>query len=225
MRDVVEPTVDEYGYELHPAWGMISVFRSQVMGGPSDGAVLFDSDIPHHHVVTVRLHEARRKRELNRDHKMEGRVISEVTFTEAQWASFIASTNSSGVPCTIDWREATGGPVPRMPYAPRLQQSMEEVRGAAEHSMEMIRAAFEKVQEKPNKGNIRHLEAMIDNAPANMEFAAKSLSEHAENVVQRARADIEAFVVDKANQLGLDPGELAGGLPELTGGDTSRDDD
>lgn len=42
-----------------------------------------------------------------------------------------------------------------------------------------------------------------------MSYAAKSLSEHAENVVQRARADIEAMVVSKAEQLGIDPGEVA----------------
>jgi hypothetical protein len=44
-----------------------------------------------------------------------------------------------------------------------------------------------------------------------MEFAAQSLSEHAENVVQRARADIEAVVMVKAQQLGLNPGDL--GIP------------
>lgn len=219
MRETVEPTLDEHGYETHPAWGMISVHRSQVMGGPGNGAVLFDSDIPHHHVVTVRLHEARRKRDLNRDYKHAGRIISEVTFSEAQWATFIASTNmGSGVPCTIQWRESLENPlVPDMPYLPRLQESMAEVRGAAEAAIQQIRDAFEKVKEKPNKGNIRHLESMIDNAPSNMAFAARSLNEHTEKVVENAKADLEAFVLDRAAQLGLDPGEI--GVPELTQGD------
>jgi hypothetical protein len=64
---------------------------------------------------------------------------------------------------------------------------------------------------------MRHLKAMIDNAPSNMEYAAVSLSEHAENVVQKARHDIEAMVVNKAQQLGIDPAELT--MPELEAGD------
>lgn len=216
MTEIVEPTVNEHGYETHPAWGMISVHRSQVMG-TGGGAVLFDSDIRHHNVVSVRLHEASRQRNLNRDHKMAGRVLHEVMFSEAQWASFIASTNQgNGVPCTIHYRG--GELMPGMPFEPRLQESLDEVREAAEHSMEQIREAFEKVKEKPNKGNIRHLEAMIDNAPSNMEFAAKSLEEHAENVVQKTRQDIEAMALNEAERRGIDPATL-GVRPELTSGE------
>jgi hypothetical protein len=58
--------------------------------------------------------------------------------------------------------------------------------------------------------------------PANMTFAAKSLSEHAENVVQRARADVEAMVLAKAAQLGLEPGDLGVSLPQLSAGDTDQ---
>lgn len=48
--------------------------------------------------------------------------------------------------------------------------------------------------------------------PSNISFAAQSLTEHAENVVQRAKADIEAMVVARAKQLGLDPSDLDGSL-------------
>jgi len=41
-----------------------------------------------------------------------------------------------------------------------------------------------------------------------MEFAASSLAKHSENVVQKARADIEAMVISKAQQIGLDPAEM-----------------
>lgn len=54
----------------------------------------------------------------------------------------------------------------------------------------------------------------------NVAFAARSLNEHAENVVQRARADIEAMVLSKATQLGLDPADL-GTVPQLETGDDS----
>jgi hypothetical protein len=215
-REVVEPTTDEEGWERHPAWGMIGASRVS----NSHGAVLFDSEIRHGHYVTVRLVAGSRKRDLNRDWLHGEKTIVEVAMSEAQWASFVSSMGvGSGVPCTITFRDSEGGPVAEMPYAPRLQESMDEVRGAADKALEKIREAFEVAKERPNKGNMRNLEFAIKNAPSNMTFAAKSMTEHTENVVQKARADIEAMIVSKAQQLGLEPGDLGITHAALTAGD------
>lgn len=187
--------------------------------------VLFDSDIRHQHVISIKICEAYRKRDLHRDWIGAGKLITELTMSEAQWASFVSSMNSgSGVPVTLDFREstATGGDphVPSFPYEPRLQQSMDEVREAAQRAVEDVRRSFQEYKAKPTKDHLRHLEAMIDNMAPNIAFAASSLTEHAENVVQRAKADIEAFVVNKAQQLGLNPSDLEN-PPQLTAGDES----
>jgi hypothetical protein len=213
-RDVVAPTVSESGEEQHPAWVLVGA--SRVSHGPP-GAVLFDSDIRHQHYVAVRVKRATRKRDLNRDWKYGHETIVEFAMSEAQWASFVSSMNSGdGVPATLEWDATLDNPqVPGMPYAPRLQESMNEVRDAATRAQETVREAFEAYAAHKTVGNLRTLQYAIENMPANMTFAAKSLSEHAENVVTRARADIEAYVVQKAHQLGLEPADL-GGLPELT---------
>lgn len=98
--------------------------------------------------------------------------------------------------------------MPGVEYEPRLALSMDEVGNAAHKSMEEIQAAFDAYEKHKTKDNRDRLKYAIKNAPANMGFAAKSLSEHAENVVQRARADIEAMVVSKAEQLGIDPADI-----------------
>jgi hypothetical protein len=205
MHEPTPPTTDENGYEHHPAWGLIGAHRSS--GG---SAVLFDSDIKHRNTVTVRLYDAKRQRNLNRDWiGTDGRApFVEVEMSEAQWASFVSSMNTSdGVPCTIRKREDDWD-VPGVEYAPRLQESMEETRTAADEAFKAVFEAFEAYEEKKNAANLRNLKYAILNAPSNIEFAGKSLVEHAENVVQKARADIEAMVVSKAVQIGLDPGEL-----------------
>jgi hypothetical protein len=154
------------------------------------GSALFDSDIRHQHTVTVSISTASRRRDLNRDWLHAEREFVEVEMSEAQWASFVSSMNAgSGVPCTIR-------------------------RHAAQ-----VREAFAVYREHKTAANLRTLEAVIANMPANITFAAKSLSEHAENVVQRARADIEAMVVTKAQQLGLEPADLGLTSPQLTAGD------
>lgn len=215
-RSLVEPTVDEDGEEQHPAWVLVGASRVQA----TPGAVLFDSDIRHQHYVVIRVMRAVRKRSLSHDWKHGRKTIVEFAMSEAQWASFVSSMNTGdGVPATLEWDGTLDDPqVPGMPFAPRLQVSMDEVHGAAAAAEEKVQSAFAAYVEKKNAANLRALEIAISHMTPNMDYAAQSLSEHAENVVQRARADVEAFVLQKARQLGLDPAEL-GGLPELTVGD------
>lgn len=214
-REIVDPIRRDDGWESHPAWTLIRAAR--VTGG----AVLFDSDVRHQHYVVVMLARAERKRDLHRDHLFPRREIFEVAMSEAQWASFVSSMNSgSGVPATLTWDATCDDPaVPAVPFEPRLAESIAEVEGAAAAAVEEVRAAFAEYAAHKTVGNLRTLQARIDNLPANLRFAASSLSGHAEDVVQRAKADIEAFVVAKAQQLGLEPGDV--GLPELTVGDAA----
>ncbi len=212
-RQVVAPHETERGYESHPAWVLIGA--SRVSGTP--GAVLFDSDIRHNHYVSVKIEEAERKRDLNHDYIHGRKRIIEIDMSEAQWASFVSSMNTTGVPATLRARE-DDYLIPEMPYAPRLQVSMDEVHGAAEKAQAKVEEAFAAYKEHKTAANLRALEIAVGHITPNMDFVAKSLGEHAENVVTKARADIEAYVVSKANQLGLDPADLGDHPLELEAG-------
>lgn len=206
--------------ETHPSWVLIGA--SRVTSSPP-GKALFDSDIRHQHYVLITLEEADRARDLHRDHIMGWKRIVEVAMSEAQWASFVSSMNSSGVPATLQSRD--GIDMPQVPYEPRLAESMDEVRDAAHKAQEEVLAAYVAYEEHKTAANLRSLRSTINNLPANIVYAAESLSEHAENVVQRARVDIEAFVTDKARQLGIEPGEIAEGPLLLGEGDVDGDAD
>lgn len=203
-RETVEPTLDEYGAEVHPAYGMIGASRV------SGNAALFDSDIVHQHFVVLRIGRASRRRDLNRDwvHESGGRgQVVEVAMSEAQWASMISSMNTAGVPCTIV-RTEKDGDVAGLVFDPRLAVSHAEVRSAADKALAEIADAMAAYEAHKTAANLRTLHYAIKNGPANMEFAATSLTEHAENVVQKARVDIESMVVAKAQQMGLGPDEV-----------------
>jgi hypothetical protein len=220
-RETVQPTINDHGDEVHPAFGMIQATRVS----HSHGAVLFDSDITHHSTVRISVSTASRKRDLHRDWIHGGsKQLVEVEMSEAQWASFVSSMGTAGVPCTIratqsEWR------IPELPYDPRLAHSMAEVKDAAERLFagakealaEYERALSEKSPAKIRNAALGKLRAAVGNAESNISFAAESLSEHAENVVQRARADIEAMVAQKAAALDLPAGESRGmlELPEM----------
>lgn len=216
-RPVQPPTVDERENEGHPAWGLLGMSRV-TSGGTGGGAHLFDSDVQHQHYVIVRLSRAKRRRELHRDWTYGSEDIVEIAMSEAQWASFVSSANiGDGVPVTI--RRLMREDMPDFPHEPRLGESVREVRNAATRALIQIDEAMEKYLAHKTVGNLRDLQSAIRNAPANMAFAAESLSEHAENVGQRLRADIEAMVVAKAQQLGIEPGDLTDIPQQLTTGE------
>lgn len=218
-RDIEKPTLNDNDEQQHPGWGMISA--SRVTSNP--GSVLFDSDIRHHHSVIVTIGTAVRSRQLNRDWMRRKQDFVEVEMSEAQWASFVSSMNAGdGVPCTIRRREGRYD-VPGFPYEPRLQESMDEVHNAANKYTEKVNKAFEMYCGHKSAANLRTLKFAIENMPSNMAYAASSLTEHAENVVQRARADIEAMVISKAKQLKLDPSELGITPAQLTAPDQSEE--
>lgn len=207
-RGAVEPVAtNDAGDETHPAFGSIRAAR--ITSNP--GSVLFDSEIRHPQFVRVTIGHMSRRRDLNRDwlHPERG-AVAEVDMSESQWASFVSSVNTSAVPCTLRLTE-TCQDVPVLPFAPRLEQSAKETGAAARKAFADIEAAFAVLRDLDPKAGVKaRREAMhslgvrIANAPSNVEFASRSLTEHTENVVQKARADIEAMMDASALRLGIE---------------------
>lgn len=219
-RDEQEPTLDKWGAEVHPAFGHVSVHRVSAVG-----TVLFDSEIKHSTYMIMRISEATRKRDLNRDWiHGDSKIITEIAMSESQWSAMIASTNTGGVPCTLQYTQMDGV-VPSLPYAPRMAQSLDEVRTAADRTMAAIKEARDAYEAKKTVANLRTLHFVIENAAANMEYAADSLTEHAENVVTKAKADIEATMTAHAQTLGLTAPQAAAIGREMLAIDSADESD
>lgn len=220
MRDIQEPTLDEYGDETHPAFGKVTVSRSQV----TPGASLFDSDIRHREVVSLRIGHATRKRDLNSDWIHSTRLpIIEIEMSLSQWAQLVSSFGQGdGTPVTIRYNAESPDSlpeqyaVPGLPFAPRMANQVEETVGTATRMYDNVREALAKYKEHKTVGNLRDLERTIEHVGSNVKFATTRLTEHVEQTVTRAKADVEAMVMTRARQLGLDPAEVSSPL-ELDG--------
>lgn len=193
--------IDERGDETHESWLMIRA--NHITSFP--GARLFDSEIAHPHLVRVTIARCTRKRDLNRDWLHSTECLLEMDMSEAQWGAFVSSFGSAGVPATLaffDGERVSGV----ADLDSRLARSHEEVRAAASRATEQVRAAQAAVDEAFERGAgkremrelLRTLRIVTGNLPSNMEFAAKSMTEHVENVVTKARSDIEGMVVRAA---------------------------
>lgn len=204
---VQEPCLDEHGHEHHPGWATIGASRISVTSGVN----LFDSDVLHRNTVRIVIRGAIRRRELHHDWIHGNKDIIEVELSESQWASFVSAMNSgSGVPCSL--RRHAGVEIPDFPHEPRLAESIAETHDAAEHAFADIKkamTAYEKAETaKEKRDTMRTLKATIDNAVPNVDFAGKQLVEHAEDVVNKVKADVEAFVIAKAQQLGIEGADV-----------------
>jgi hypothetical protein len=216
-RDIQEPTLDEYGAETHPAFAQIAAHR----GSNTPGAVLFQSDLRHQHTITITITGATRKRDLSHDWVHSSSIPEiEVEMSEAQWASFVSSVNTSGVPCTIraqKHHEPTDYFVPGVPYEPRMAESLREVNEAAERTYAQVKKALDVYLEHKTVGNLRSLKAAIENVGGNLGFVAKSMAGTAEDVINHARADIEALVTHAAAQYGIEAAQMTEALAILPG--------
>lgn len=193
--------------ETHPSWGLIRA--NNVRSTP--GARLFDSEIDHGEYVVVTLTGAERQRKIGRDWIRNTDNEFEIAMSKAQWGAFVSSFgDGSGVPCTIQYIGKER--IEQSPNEGRLKLSVEETRAAADRAFGDIQDAYADVERlqaakapaKEIKEAMHTLKARINNATPNVAYAAKTLAEHTENVVTKARADIEAMAIRASQAAGYE---------------------
>jgi hypothetical protein len=195
--EVTQIRIDENGNEMHESWLLLTA--SRVSSSP--GAWLFDSEIQHNHYMVVTISRCKRHRTLNRDYKHSTNILLEMNMSFSQWAEFVSSIGDGGGASATLTMLVGEGHVPQAPPDSRLAESHREVLDAGSKALRQVQAAYDELKAAFEMGGKRaQREALVSlghtigNAPRNMEFAAESLTEHVENVVAKARADIEAMV-------------------------------
>lgn len=191
-----QPVVNEHGDEEHPSFGVVRLSR-QTCRPPKR---LFDSSIGHSEYVHLEIARAVRQRDLHHDSIYgSAQTLIEVDMTLTQWGALVSSFNvGSGTPVTLNrvGRES----MPEAEHRSRLAETAAEVAdksrtatASVERAARALDEAFTNRAGRRDMGEaIRSLLFAVQNLPANMKFAADSLTEHAEDVVSKAKADIEA---------------------------------
>lgn len=194
----------------HPAYGMVSYFRSQGMTN------LVGSEINHQNYVTLKIHSATKYRNLANDRFHSEKQIIEIAMSEQQWASFIASPNTSGVPCTLTRRPDPQSPlfsVPEIDEPNKHDLAQDELKIAAEKitkSMQKNLAELDEIvssKEAISKVRVRELAKRLTHdvmcINSNLPFHVDMHKEMMEHNVQAAKTDIEGYLNNKIQSLGL----------------------
>lgn len=180
----------------HPSFGMIGISRSS-----SNGTTLFGSSIIHNELITLRISRGKVERDLSREWFHAQDEIISVDMSASQFAEFITTPNTSGVPCTIRYlnRERVEEP----PYesikdrhSDEFKNKMDNLSSGSKNIIEMIKSILSK--DRLNKADREEIVDMLNQFAqeigSNIPFMEKSFSEQMDNTIKEAKAEIEAYV-------------------------------
>ena len=188
----------------HPAFGLVTVSRPQA----SPGVNLFGSDLSHNHFISVTIQTAKNERELGRDWQFPTGTLLEFHMSEAQWARFVSGAGrSQATPVTLSYAPSPGSsyevvPSIEVPRESRKDQFNAEFKESLRSALEEIRTISENLRKLTEEKSVsktklkelsKSLENRVGNLPSNLNFAVTSFKEATEDIVEAAKAEIEAY--------------------------------
>jgi hypothetical protein len=209
MRNIEEPVTvksssfcDDY-VTSHPSFTQIRASRV------SGGAYLYGSDFEHQHYVTVSIKTSELHRGLSRDWHMDRKELIEVAMSESQWATFVSSMNvGGGVPCTM--QRLGGEGIPALPkpenLASKFKEEMQATMGEIQSDIEKLIAGVDGygLSKKKSDELKKQLGILHGRMTGNTTFVASQFEEHVENVIECAKIEVNAYVVNSVTRAGLD---------------------
>lgn len=195
--------------EYHESYGMLKIGR--VSHGQE--TILFGSSIPHRETIRLSIQAGSLQRDLHHDwYLAEGREYIEIEMSQAQFAEAITSFNQgSGVPVTI--RCLNGKNIEEPQFSNKRIQYEEEFKHkmkSLEQKLSVLTEGAEDVLKnkksitKGDRENILYQLSMLKQELAsNIPFMMNSYNEQLDKTTKEAKAELEAYTINKLNQLGL----------------------
>lgn len=193
----------------HPAQAVI------VVGRVSGGSYLFGSEARHQHFIHLDIHRAEVERKLADDWVHPTEKLVEVYMTESQWAHFVSSMNlGGGTQCTLRYLVGEGS-IPEMPqpkskadqFEADLKATLADYESQMGHIRERINVML--VNGKAGKGDLNWLahemSILHGRLASNVGFVGQQFSENVEETLIKARQEIEAYFINRAIAVGLNP--------------------
>lgn len=186
--------------------GMISWHRS--MGTPK---LLFGTEIQSTPII-LKISKASEQRNLSRNWYHENGQIIEIEMSPVQWAEFLTSGNTSGVPCTINYLygKKMSNPNPSEitnQYDKEIEESFNEFDNSFKRVAQVIKSTLD--SNKPmGKKTMEELLNIVDtlrkNTVANVKFVKNSFKEDMNEMVTKAKAEFNAYIENRVHEIGIE---------------------
>jgi HAMP domain-containing protein len=189
--------------EKHPAYGMISISRVQ-----SNGTILFGSRIKHNDYIQLDIHSAEKSRDAYSEHYFPRNTLISVNLSAAQFANMLVKSNTSGVPCTIEYIKDEG----RITPLQKLDSLKTEIENDTAEQLQKIQSAakqlsqidFKGVINKAKKDEIKSLINQLNNGiNSNLDFLFERQISKLEKVGSEIIAEAEARITSLVHETGV----------------------
>lgn len=194
----------------HESYGILQI--SRVSHGKE--TVLFGSSIPHRETIRLSIHPGELNRSLSHDwYYAKSREYIEIEMSQAQFAEAITSLNQgSGTPVTIRRLDGKDIDPPefsnkRMIFEEEFKNQMQELGDeldALTESAEDILRNKKSVNKSDRQKILNQISRLKAKITSSIPFIASSYNEQLDKISQEAKAEVEAFTINKINQLGLE---------------------
>lgn len=201
--------MDENQKETHESYGMLRIGRLS-----GHDTHLFGSSIPHRNTICLAINPGVVERSINHDHYYAGREpYIEVEMSQSQFAEAITSMNMGpGVPVTIRQRNGENIEEPnftnkRMQFEQEFKTRMQNLQNRLERlteNAEDVLANKKSITKSDRQTILGELNALKIELTSNIPYVAKSFNEQMDQTSKEAKAEVEAFTINKVNQLGLE---------------------
>lgn len=191
------------------SYGMIDVSRGSIGG---KGKKLFGSDINHNNIISLTISQGAYDRGLNNDWFHGKEQLIRIELSPVQFAEAITNMNTSGVPCTITrFNGECINEVPdlinkkevfREEFSKDIQEVSDIINRLSNEIEDLLNS--KKAMNKSDKESIQKgLSRMKQQLNSNVPYLAKCFDEQIEKSVSHSKAEVEAYVQNKINTLGL----------------------
>lgn len=191
----------------HPSYGIARFSRISGERGR-----LYGSKINSSNTIDLTISTSKCRQDLGRDWYYDKDEVINVTFTQTQFAELLTNMNASGVPCTINYREALGRiEFAEMPH--ELEYIKETILTKQVEQKEKLRTLQKEANglliktgtlKKADKERLIEINRLIVNlAESALPFYAESAEKTIRKATQEGKAEIEAFNLHAVTTLGL----------------------
>ncbi len=189
--------------EENPAFGMINISRVQ-----SSGTILFGSRIKHSDYIQLEIHSAEKERDAYAEYYHPKKSLIVVSLSAAQFANMLIKSNTTGVPCTLNYTSEEG-------YIESLKtvesvkteiekdtrENLDELKTLTKKLSHIIKNDFKGQINKDKKEEIRTLAIQIENGlNSNLDFLysrqVSKLEKVGVEIIAEAEAKISSLIME-----------------------------
>jgi hypothetical protein len=173
----------------------------------------FGTDVKTSHPIRLEISTAKESRELNHNWYFADKKIIEVEMSPIQWAEFLTSGNTTGVPCTLKWQVGKG-----FMSEPKETTIKEDYSKEVDEAFSKFDDSFDRVAKtlkeqidtnkpmgkKALEELLRQVEILKSLVTGNIKFVKDSFKEDMSKIVTQAKAEFNAYMETRIREIGIE---------------------